>query len=96
MKFIWGADALEFKPDRWLKNGIYQPESPFKFTAFQAGPRMCLGKDSAFLQMKLTAALVLRFFHIHLAPAHQVTYRTMLVLAMLHGLKVTVKKRDLH
>jgi cytochrome P450 len=35
MKFIWGADALEFKPDRWLKNGIYQPESPFKFTAFQ-------------------------------------------------------------
>lgn len=36
MKFIWGDDAYDFKPDRWLDdNGVFQPESPFKFTAFQ-------------------------------------------------------------
>ena len=35
MKFLWGEDALEYKPERWLQNGSFQPESPFKFTPFQ-------------------------------------------------------------
>ncbi|KVI10055.1 cytochrome P450 [Cynara cardunculus var. scolymus] len=35
MTYVWGEDAEEFRPERWLKNGVFQPESPFKFTAFQ-------------------------------------------------------------
>jgi cytochrome P450 len=36
MKYLWGVDAGEFKPERWLnQNGVFQPQSPFKFTAFQ-------------------------------------------------------------
>lgn len=34
MTCIWGEDAEEFRPERWLNNGIFQPESPFKFIAF--------------------------------------------------------------
>ncbi|KAK6145647.1 hypothetical protein DH2020_022467 [Rehmannia glutinosa] len=35
MTYIWGEDAEEFRPGRWLENGVFQGESPFKFTAFQ-------------------------------------------------------------
>lgn len=37
MTSIWGEDAEEFRPERWLDNGVFKPESPFIFTAFQVG-----------------------------------------------------------
>ncbi|KAH0773864.1 hypothetical protein KY290_011001 [Solanum tuberosum] len=36
MSYIWGDDAQEFKPERWIdENGSFKQESPFKFTVFQ-------------------------------------------------------------
>ncbi|KAH7300171.1 hypothetical protein KP509_24G048100 [Ceratopteris richardii] len=93
MEFIWGKDALTYNPDRWLKDGVFQPESPFKFSAFQAGPRICLGRDSAYLQMKMTAALLLYFFRFCIVPDHVVRYRVMLVMPMANGLFVNVSPR---
>ncbi|CAM8938994.1 unnamed protein product [Rhodiola kirilowii] len=40
MEYNWGPDATFFKPERWLKDGTFQNASPFRFTAFQAGPRI--------------------------------------------------------
>ncbi|KAL0801344.1 hypothetical protein Bca101_056520 [Brassica carinata] len=94
MEYNWGSDAAMFKPERWLKDGIFQNASPFKFTAFQAGPRICLGKDSAYLQMKMAMAILCRFYKFHLVPKHPVKYRMMTILSMAHGLKVTVSRRS--
>ncbi len=42
LPMLWGDDARDFKPERFL--GASKP-SPYKFTAFQAGPRVCLGES---------------------------------------------------
>ncbi|EOA34999.1 hypothetical protein CARUB_v10020091mg [Capsella rubella] len=94
MEYNWGSDASSFKPERWLKDGTFQNASPFKFTAFQAGPRICLGKDSAYLQMKMAMAILCRFYKFHLVPNHPVKYRMMTILSMAHGLKVTITRRS--
>nr|XP_009762682.1 PREDICTED: cytochrome P450 94B3-like [Nicotiana sylvestris] len=65
MEEIWGKDRLEFKPDRWLdEKGVSKSVCPYKFPVFQAGPRVCLGKEMAFTQMKYVLASVLRRFEI--------------------------------
>lgn len=59
----------------------------------QAGPRICLGKDSAYLQMKMALAILCRFYEFKLVPGHKVRYRMMTILSMENGLKITVSKR---
>ncbi|KAK7260288.1 hypothetical protein RIF29_26217 [Crotalaria pallida] len=95
MSSIWGEDAEEFRPERWLNNGIFQPESPFKFIAFHAGPRICLGKDFAYRQMKIMAMTLLQFFKFKLANETQcVTYKVMFTLHIDKGLPLRVVQRS--
>ena len=48
-KDIWGDDADEFKPERWLNK--YAPSS-YSYPVFNAGPRECIGKRLALVEMK--------------------------------------------
>ncbi|KAG6748011.1 hypothetical protein POTOM_047904 [Populus tomentosa] len=96
MKFIWGDDAEEYKPERWLnEDGVFQQESPYKFTAFQAGPRICLGKEFAYRQMKIFAAVLVTSFTFKLADEKKpVNYRTMINLHVDGGLHVFAFHRN--
>ncbi|XP_054823346.1 cytochrome P450 704B1 [Prosopis cineraria] len=93
MEYNWGPDASSFIPERWFKDGLLIHESPFKFTAFQAGPRICLGKDSAYLQMRMALAILCRFYRFQLVAGHSVKYRMMTILSMANGLKLTIHRR---
>ncbi|XP_027366449.1 cytochrome P450 94C1-like [Abrus precatorius] len=63
---LWGHDCLEFRPQRWLKDGVFHPENPFKYPVFQAGLRVCMGKEMALMEFKSVALSLLRKFHIEL------------------------------
>ncbi|KAL7607697.1 hypothetical protein Lser_V15G14300 [Lactuca serriola] len=95
MKFLWGEDAQQFKPERWIdENGCFRPESPFKFTAFQAGQRICLGREFAYRQMKIFASILLGCFVFKLSDENKTSkYKTMLNLHIDGGLHVRVFSR---
>nr|AYM55668.1 cytochrome p450 [Croton stellatopilosus] len=95
MKFIWGDDCLEFKPERWLSIDSKKIQDSYKFLAFNAGPRICLGKDLAYLQMKSIAAALLLRHRLSVAPGHRVEQKMSLTLFMKYGLVVNVHQREL-
>jgi cytochrome P450 len=91
---IWGSDCLEFKPERWLKDGVFFPENPFKYPVFQAGLRVCLGKDMALVELKTVAFSLLRRFHIDLAkPSRTPRFSPGLTASFRGGLPVLVRER---
>lgn len=60
---IWGDDADEVDPTRWDRLSGDQL-SPYAFVAFLQGPRICIGKTLAFMEMKIILAEIVRNFRI--------------------------------
>ncbi|KAK9130052.1 hypothetical protein Sjap_010539 [Stephania japonica] len=90
----WGKDCLEFRPERWIsKEGRINYEPPYKFLAFNAGPRICLGKEVAFTQMKLAVATLIYNYHFDAVEGHPVVPKNSIILHMKHGLLVRIKRR---
>ncbi|KMT15241.1 hypothetical protein BVRB_3g063500 [Beta vulgaris subsp. vulgaris] len=96
MESIWGKDCLEFRPERWIdQNGLYKPDNPFRFPVFHAGPRICLGKEMAYLQMKSIVACVVEQFDVDVIAKEKCPeYMLSLTLRMKNGLPVRVKARE--
>merc|ERR1712146_334393 len=91
---IWGPDALEFKPERWmLPDGTCKKEDAFKYPAFNAGRRLCLGMDTANLEMKVVLGTLLRRFDFDPVAGHRVCPADALTLQMKYGLALRVKPR---
>lgn len=46
-KLIWGEDAADFRPERWLEDGALISKTAFEYPVFNGGSRTCLGKKMA-------------------------------------------------
>ncbi|KAG0339659.1 Protein kinase alk2, partial [Podila humilis] len=88
---IWGPDAKEFHPERWLDGS---KNSPSKFPAFHAGPRTCLGQQFATIEAQTIMSLMFRRFNFELVdPENEPEYGAALTLPLLHGLPVRITRR---
>ncbi|QRV88399.1 cytochrome P450 family protein [Ceratobasidium sp. AG-Ba] len=70
-KDLWGPDAEEFDPERWLDERLkkYVTPNPFIFLPFNAGPRICLGQQFAYNESSFfLVRLLQRIESISLAP----------------------------
>lgn len=101
MKEIWGADWAEFKPERWLEREAtsgkwrFIGKDPYMYPVFQAGPRVCLGKDMAFLQMKRVMAVVLSRFKVvpSMVDSGEPEFLIHLTAKMIGGFPVRIQER---
>ncbi|XP_026729388.1 cytochrome P450 4C1-like [Trichoplusia ni] len=60
---MWGADAEEFRPERWLDPDSL-PINPNAFASFSIGKRVCLGRSYGMMAMKTTLAHILRRYRV--------------------------------
>jgi|AntAceMinimDraft_5_1070358.scaffolds.fasta_scaffold57745_1 cytochrome P450 len=65
----------------------------YLYSVFNAGPRLCLGKPLALMEVKLVVGLLLRDFDFELAKPHAGGYGATIVLPMQPGLVVKLTPR---
>ncbi|RWR74535.1 cytochrome P450 94B3-like protein [Cinnamomum micranthum f. kanehirae] len=93
METVWGEDCMKFKPHRWLVS--HESVSPYKFPVFQGGPRICLGKEMAFIQMKFVVAAIMRRFELRPVSRDQPVFVPLLTAHMDGGFKAMVRERHM-
>ncbi|KAJ3226737.1 hypothetical protein HDU81_007116 [Chytriomyces hyalinus] len=89
---IWGPDAKDFRPERWLE--MEKQPSPFNYPVFHAGPRVCLGRQMAELQGVFVLVQFVRKHHFDLVDEASVNYSYSLTLRMKDGLKIRCRPRN--
>merc|ERR1711972_395886 len=80
-----------FRPERWIEMQGCVPGN-YAFPVFNAGPRECLGRRLAMVEMKTCLAMILPQMSFHLAvPRDQITTDAQLTIGMGQGLPCFVK-----
>ncbi|TMW65586.1 hypothetical protein Poli38472_008228 [Pythium oligandrum] len=90
---LWGPNAGEFNPERWIDSvtGEVTPVSTNKWFSFHSGPRVCIGMNLALMELRvLTANLLLRY-HFEVDPNNAGQYGLGLALPMKEPLLVKVR-----
>ncbi|CAG8463894.1 11909_t:CDS:2, partial [Dentiscutata heterogama] len=70
-KKIWGEDAKEFNPKRFLNSEDGLRPNKFKFASFHAGHRTCLGQQFATFEVIILVAMMLKKFKFELVPGQK-------------------------
>ncbi|KAJ3950091.1 uncharacterized protein N0V96_001228 [Colletotrichum fioriniae] len=95
-KRIWGEDVDVFDPDRWDRLEGTPASNPLAFATFLAGPRQCIGKGFALIEIKVLFMAILSNFKFEAAvdPEDIEFVNPSPVLRPKGGLKVKVRRLE--
>lgn len=89
---IWGEDAAEFKPDRFLDKELVERTKLF-WLPFVHGPRNCIGQRFAMLEIKAFVAQILLKQRLFIKPLEDPAPKSYGFFATPRGMKVYFETR---
>ncbi|KAF8888565.1 cytochrome P450 monooxygenase [Infundibulicybe gibba] len=90
---VWGEDVEAYRPERWFEQDSTAIQKTFN--PFSVGPRACVGRNLAFLELQIIVASIMRRYHIVLENPDQPLETREGFLRKPLGCKVGIKRRDL-
>jgi len=89
---VWGEDVEEYRPERWFER---DPAAIQKtFNPFSTGPRGCVGRNFAFLELQIIIASILRRYDIILENPDEPLQTREGFLRKPLGCRVGVQRRE--
>jgi cytochrome P450 len=88
------ADPERFDPGRWTPE-FRAALPPFAYFPFGGGPRRCIGDSFAWMELVLVVATIAQQWRLSLVPGHLVEPQPLVTLRTRHGMRMTVKRRDM-
>jgi benzoate 4-monooxygenase len=88
---IWGPDADAFKPERWDESRLTEQQKA-SFIPFSFGPRACVGRNVAEMELALIVGTVFRRYEFELRQGEMKTREGFLRKPM--GLHVGMRRRN--
>ncbi|MED6169324.1 hypothetical protein PIB30_020458 [Stylosanthes scabra] len=89
---IWGPNANEFEPERF-KDGVSKAcKYPQAYVPFGVGPRLCVGKNFAMVQLKVVLALIISRFSFSLCPSYKHAPAYRMIIEPGHGVQILIHK----
>lgn len=86
-------DPEKFDPERFSAENKKE-HVPFSYLPFGGGPRICIGKNFAIMEMQFILAMFIRRYKFTLSPGQKIGFKPLLTLSPTNGVKVRVQKRE--
>ncbi len=82
----------QFNPDRWA-NDLAKRLPTYAYFPFGGGPRVCIGRAFAMMEIVLVVATIAQKFRLTLVPEHPIVFQLSITLSPKHGIKMLLNQR---
>jgi cytochrome P450/NADPH-cytochrome P450 reductase len=91
---IWGADAIEYKPERFLNDAVFEKVPRSAYSPFAYGPRNCIGWRLAMIEIMLTLSSIIKNYEIKLQDGYELKKRVIITAHPIDPLMLVIKQRS--